>query len=690
MRMWQILGRTACVTMLAVSLLACGSDSSSQTGGSPFDNNGSGFTGGGFDTTDDDAPQLPDNPRGAKPDVTEPIEETDTGTVGSTTAFLEFVEATGDDGQPCAGEPKCGVKVFFNGDRNLNVRYVRDGVPVASGLVTFSPVGSEAESVLSVKPNAAYTESDGTAATKLEVVSNIPSTYEIRVNAGDDPTVVPISFVVQVESKLGPPLIVKFDPQYDKNAVKFAKIETTLWKHKPGQSFSCSSLDLTGELPSGGLGLPKVQKVDQVIEVPTLLGLADEGKQQYTAIALGKTNEGGIRVAGCNDTDAALEYGKSKTVTIALYEVPPDYTGPFEVTTFLDLTSALPPSVQEILGIVFGLFESPAGGLALIACALQEEISALESLCGYVFADTDNPEIGEWAPGFAGIIIEVVDGLLIGLIESTTIGKAIFYTGKDIGQILTDLELHSVIEMLPKPGTAMKKAMPDQDGFFSKEQCLQEWTEVVVKWTLNAGCDPADPSCGYYLFNFAEFSSKPVVVSSFEANVSPTFYDLNISPHSVNFQYGALLNAVIKKFMLPAIFGDGKDGYPKVDEYDEVLKVFMCGKEGLLPQNDCCQMFADDIAGSGGGAIASTIKLACNGLIDLGVGFLEQQLTGLDLDVDNLTMQTASPCKLYDVDEDGRIDNWGKVTEPCMWNMTLNLFGLNAQFDAEFYAVRKK
>ena len=68
-----------------------------------------------------------------------------------------------------------------------------------------------------------------------------------------------------------------------------------------------------------------------------------------------------------------------------------------------------------------------------------------------------------------------------------------------------------------------------------------------------------------------------------EAQVSPSFYDMNIFPHSVNFKYGALLNAILKTFLLPAVFRDGSDGYPKIDEYDEVIQTFMCGKEGLLP-----------------------------------------------------------------------------------------------------------
>ena len=165
---------------------------------------------------------------------------------------------------------------------------------------------------------------------------------------------------------------------------------------------------------------------------------------------------------------------------------------------------------------------------------------------------------------------------------------------------------------------------------------------------------------------------------------------MNIFPHSVNFKYGALLNAILKTFLLPAVFGDGTDGYPKIDEYEEVIQSFMCGKEGLLPQNDCCEIFAENISNNGGSIISNTLEAACDSLIPLGAAYLEALLVDLDTDVENLTLETLDPCTLSDVDEDGVIDNWGSSTEPCQWKLELNLFGASALFDASFYGVRKE
>ena len=116
----------------------------------------------------------------------------------------------------------------------------------------------------------------------------------------------------------------------------------------------------------------------------------------------------------------------------------------------------------------------------------------------------------------------------------------------------------------------------------------------------------------------------------------------------------------------------------------------MCGKEGLLPQNDCCEIFANNISNNGGGIIANTLEAACDSLIPLGAAYLESLLVNLDTDVENLSIQTLESCTLEDIDEDGQIDNWGSTNAPCYWDLELNLFGASAVFDASFYGVRKQ
>lgn len=627
---------------------------------------------------------------GQKPDTESGFSGGEESGEGGPSGQLAFQLETGDDGEPCGGEPTCSVEVTFLSDRDLTVGYSVDGEPTQSALLSFDWVEEEAPNFLELDKNKVYTDLEGWATVQATVLQNQPGVFHLQVSLEDDPSVIPITYEVVVSSKLGAPLIITFVENYDAVTTQFSSIETTLFRQTEEDPFLCDQFDLTEKIPAGGIGLPPVDEVTDTIEVPTLPGLDADGEQDYTAVAIGTTLQGALVVVGCNDTDGHVVVGTSAVVPITLSPVPPDYTGVYEITTSLDLLSFLPDEVEQILDSIFALFESPTGGIAMLACTLGGGTSALNDFCSFIFADPQNPQIGEWGAVYADLIIQVVDAIVIGLISGNELASDIFYTGKDLTDLLTNLELHSEIELRPVPDSGKTKAMPDEMGYFTEEQASQIWTEIAFKWTLNAGCDPMDDTCGAYVFNFAQFSSQEVAISSFEAQVSPGFYDMNIFPHSVNFKYGALLNAILKTFLLPAVFGDGTDGYPKIDEYDEVIKSFMCGKEGLLPQNDCCEIFAANISNNGGAIISNTLEAACDSLVPLGAAYLEALLVDLDTDVENLTLETLEPCTLIDVDEDGVIDNWGSATEPCYWNLELSLFGANAIFDASFYGVRKE
>ncbi len=679
--------------------VACSGDSTSGASGQPNAPFGGGTPDAGvYENPDTGAFVKPDGGPPPEADAGAPRDTAPTPDASNATEWLEFsTPETGDDGHKCTGEPQCTVEINFNSDRTVAVRYMRQEegaqpTPVQGGLVRFTWLEQDAGSHLSLSANAVYTDDQGIAQTKIEVTDNTEATYHLVAQAEND-AVQPIQFVVRITSKLGPPLIIEFEPHYDKAKVKFKKVDILLYKHAGDQQFPCGNMELVGKLPSATIQLPSVlsNKVDDPVQVTDLPDLDKDKQQAWTIVALGVTDKGAVRVAGCNDADAQVSVGVSTTAVVPLDEMPPDYTGVYDVTTFLDLTSALPDNVKAVTDIIFALFQSPAGGLALLACYVGDkaDVGVLQDLCGFVFANPQDPQIGEWDSATANAIIDAVDALIQGLIAKNQTASQIFYTGKDIADILTGLELHGVIEMKPLPGKT--KCVPDDAGMFTEEQCSQTWDEIAFQWTLNAGCPPADPSCGQYTLNFDQFSNTPLATSHFAARVDPTFFDMNVFAHGVNFKYGALLNAIIKEFLLPAVFGDGSDGYPKIDNYEDAIKTFMCGKEGLLPENDCCQMFADGVTNNGGGFLADTVKAACKSLPSLAAGFIEGQLTGLDLDTENLLVSTPAdqPCKLYDDDSDGRIDSWGRKTEMCKWQLHLEILGLSADFDADFYAIRE-
>jgi hypothetical protein len=170
------------------------------------------------------------------------------------------------------------------------------------------------------------------------------------------------------------------------------------------------------------------------------------------------------------------------------------------------------------------------------------------------------------------------------------------------------------------------------------------------------------------------------------------YLELGIGEHSLNLHYGALLNYILQKVVLPRVFGDGSDGLPVVDSYEKLIKSLLGGgKECLNPaagQKTCCQSFTDNVIEKAGDAIpASLLANACESLISLGANYLETKLVELDLDTGkNLFLKTPEgiPCKVYDTNSDMKIDSWGKKepkADRCKWDIQLEILGNQTAID---------
>jgi hypothetical protein len=374
-------------------------------------------------------------------------------------------------------------------------------------------------------------------------------------------------------------------------------------------------------------------------------------------------------------------------VEIELIERPPKYAGTYNLTSHFNFLSALPDDVEQIVGFVFDFFKSPTGGLLSLACTLDG--SALDSLCSLIFADPDAPSID--APTIqGGLIIDIIDSIINGFAADTVFGT-VFNTGKDLSNIITDFEVHGTLSFDVEPGP---------DLMWTADETENTWDYISVQWTLNANCDPLiDPECGFKNFSFAAIQpDDPVIVGNFEASVK-NFYELTIEPHPLNVQYGALINAVIEKIILPLAFGEGDPQYPVVvDTYEKALKAIIGGGSACLhpgyPQT-CCEKFAEQVFGGGG--LPSTLNVldsACDGLIEVGSIYLGGYISGLDANTgENFMIGTEDGhvCWLVDSDSDMVIDGIGGKEDDmlCRWNVTISLLGLDIIIDdAPFWAAR--
>jgi len=476
------------------------------------------------------------------------------------------------------------------------------------------------------------------------------------------------------------PLIVKFEQD---GQASIDAIKAYLFLQTAG-SPTCLEIN-PGSLPIADKASPELNDLMQSWKVSSFADLGPNNPLMYTVVATGYEVNGPVLAWGCYDVDALVEFGKGKLVTVVLHDAPPPtYVGTYHVVNHFSILSALPPEVDTVLEFIVGFFNSPTAGLLQLTCALAND--ALEDLCDNVFQDPNDPDINNLTT-VGNVMTTILDGILINLLEDN-VGTDIWSGGKDIGNMIKDIEIHSTIKI---------KAEPDETGFISMENTEVEWHTVSFQWTMGEDCNILDPECGKKSYSFNAIG-QDVAVAQFTAQLDGwmlgQFYKLIIQPHALDLKYGAFLNFAIEKLLLPTVAGDGSDGLPVVDSYEKFFSALMGGKE-CLQINNCCELFAQNVSGQAGNWVQSLAKIGCQALVPLSSEYLRDMLTGLDPDTgDNFTIGTKSgqPCVLYDTDNDQVIDQWGKK-EPmelrCYWDVKLKLGGSDILFDADFWGVRQ-
>jgi len=493
--------------------------------------------------------------------------------------------------------------------------------------------------------------------------------------------VAPLYFNIVILPKSVEPLTVKFKHE---GGAMVEVVKAYLFLQDAEGAPNCGHIDPNSP-PIADKASPEFNDLMQSWKVPSFPNLGPAHPLMYTVVATGYKVNGPVLAWGCNDVDALVEFGKSKMVTIVLHDVPPKYKGVFQVVNHFSILSALPPEVQTVLEFIIDFFNSPTAGLMKLACVLAD--STLEDLCDNVFQDPNDPDINNLTT--VGTVIKtILDGVLIGLLEDN-VGIDIWSGGKDVGNMIKEIEIHSTIKI---------KAEPDETGFISKENTEEEWHTVSFQWTMGEDCNILDPECGKKSYSFNAIG-QDVAIAQFDAQIEGwvlgQFNKLIIYPHSINFKYGAFLNFAIEKLLLPMVAGDGSDGMPVVDSYEKFFYSLLGGKE-CLQINNCCELFAQNVSGQAGNWVESLAKMGCQALVPLASEYLRDLLIGLDADTgDNFTIGTkdGQPCVLYDTNNDQVIDQWGKkepIEQRCVWDVKLKLGGNDIFFDADFWGTKQQ
>lgn len=613
----------------------------------------------------------------------------DTGPVRN--GVLQFVTLSGDDGRSCQGYNHCNMQFDAPETRRLEVRYLEEDAPVSNVLVQFEITDNDHEwGQLQPSTGRAVTGADGVARLDLVLQTTEPTgsfTVEVTVPGGD---VLPAYFDVFVIKTINEPLQVCFDYRGGRTLTHYeARLymrprDAAATDPSDPASYVSTGLacgDLVPPVRAGEmLGIsayavsPEVPPNQCAIFVNALFpDLPYDEYEMFTILGIGYDANGTERVLGCNGQDGLLEWGSNKTVVLSMEEIPPRLAGTYEVLSHFDFLSALPSSVQDPVRRVLNFFCDPAGEILSLLCL--PEITVTSDLCDYLYNDDGSPST------VGTIVITMINGLIQGFTADSVWGD-ILGTGCDVSTILTDLQLRSTIEF---------EENADLNGLISEDSTYEEWTTVRYRWTLGVPGCAANPDCGWEEFSFYAVGTE-VVEASFSASVNTVEVDghapytlLTIDPHALNIRYGALINYIIKNVLIPRLAGDGSDGYPRVDTYEELLKVLLAGKECLLDETTggpaCCQTFAEDLVSQVGDIAVTVVRSACDALIPVGSAYFESLLVDLDFDTGDPNAANAfvigtadgSPCTLVDANDDLYVDALGTATAPCRWDAVLRL-----------------
>ncbi len=576
---------------------------------------------------------------------------------------LDFVQAVGDTDQPCKGKNVCDIVLSYNQDRDLQVQLTACGAPVPGAAISWE-ILNDTFQVGGLGAQITYTGQDGTTTNLVKNVKAAIGQFQVKVCVSGDAETPCIYFNVAINPKGIAPLSVGFaDYKGMYPLIDTAKVY--LFKQGGTGKPKCADLNLAN-LPTATVVSPDVY-ITQTAVFAELPNLETEKIQYYTILGLARSGQGPVQAYACNDTDGKVEWGGKKYVELTLIDIPPSLKGSYDITNTFDLVSGLPPNVANVVYTIVGFFENPAAQIMLLICQAGED--TLEDFCEYLFQDPQNPDINKLTTT-GDVVFQILNVFLLSLIEQycpfedpSLCGK-IYWTGKDVGDILTKFQLLSTFTFLQEP---------DSNGHLPAAACQEKWHTVRVRWTLGLDCPPADENCGWKNLPLGGPGLPDIITGNFEADLVQAS-KLSIAPHTLNFKYGALVNFAIEKLLLPQVFGDGSDGLPAVDSYEALIGSLLAGKECLIT-DDCCSKFAENVTNQTFGLTKNFVEGACQALVDTGANYLRQQLLSLDAQSDNFTIGTKSPCPVFDTDKNMRFDAFGKKTEQCEWDAKLVVGG---------------
>lgn len=615
----------------------------------------------------------------------------------------------GDDGIPCV--TACEVVVTQNSSRAIGALLLAGGTSPIAGAVVHFEVKDPTSPLGSVVSANVTTDEFGRATGTIKANGVDLGVFAVVVSVVDHPEVLPIEYTVSVQSKVKGPPTITVHPQVSSSLNAFGDINVRLIKQVAGAPL-CKDLDLfdVNNLPPAVSTSPnlKFDKAWAVSSAYTGTLPADGSNLSFTVVALGwkagtSSMTGNPVIGGCADGTTStstfnVHLNKSTkgiegdNLLINIRDLPLRLKGVYDMTTFIDLLSLLPATVEKFVKIILNIVSDPVAGILTTVCQLTN--GSLQDICAAIFTDPANPDPDQLS-GVGGIVVTFLKDILYAALPPQVL--QVITTTKDLKQILENFTIGGTIEILQEP---------DSSGYLSDKYTTHTWSSITYKWSLGQSCPATDPNCGKKTLNFDQFQPNAVVGHfelwrNFLPNSQVPDDTIKIGKHALDVKWGALVNFIIEKQLLPLITYDPKDpSAPTIDSYEKLLKYLLGGSKKCLIKDTCCADFVAGITSQTSGLANSLLTAACNAGTTLGPAFLEGYLNSLDTASGNVAtgqglILGAPKCPILDPDGDNVVDDLGSpdlssTTNQCQWDMTLGIGGGTPKaISARFFAIRQ-
>jgi hypothetical protein len=309
-------------------------------------------------------------------------------------------------------------------------------------------------------------------------------------------------------------------------------------------AFDCPAVDLTEPPPA-----LSTQMAGGPASSVTFADLEEEKVFSITASAIGPT--GDVAATGCAVAPPIIGRD-SVSVVVSLGLSPARVEGVYDFGLELHTHEALAGEAGQVVDDLNNLFLDPADVLADELVAMLADLTGIDlgTLEGtlsaaWVFVALDeglDPDLD----GDGEFVDDAITNLLLDDAPDW------FYDGLTVGGDVTELMKNMTV------GGRLQITAVDEAGTL---QGHWDWSEILFLWRLGQGCDLADTCCGRHRYSGTEVGLAPIGSDldgfvSERSTAGTIEYDLTLSEHRMDVQYGSIMLFVLNRLVLPGLTGE--------------------------------------------------------------------------------------------------------------------------------------